>query len=397
MLKTNGYTDIELNVNQTLPVRIIILLSTLFVASSIIPVAILSGFKELSISLSYSIFALSSATFFFTAKKISSAIWRIAVMMFLFYFTASPILPALLFGAVLSIGAVSAMIRSGKGLKLSIAFLVLIVPYGVSFILTSNPFVSVAALIFAVPALFLAIPQKLGSDKTTAIASSAVSIFAMTAGVCLLVIYNACGSITLETINASVENFRAYLIDNCINAFNLLDQIEFTEHIRLEIVALVNYYVNLSVGIVGAIALVVSYAAHNVQCNVFRSASLNRYLTERETKLSVSATAAIIFVAAHVLSFATSPSGNMSLAATVAQNLCLLLIPGLLVAGFSAVKALFKKIGPFLGILLTIFVISMFSSSVSLPTLIALVGAFFVIFRSIDSWANVHYGKGEHK
>jgi hypothetical protein len=157
--------------------------------------------------------------------------------------------------------------------------------------------------------------------------------------------------------------------------------------------------INSAPGLIASACLVAAYLAHNMQYRVLETAGIDRYMTASMTELTASVTGALVFIIAHILTYTTSSSGGISLAAVIGANLCYILMPLLALKGYEAFKLMIEKFFLFgliaaTGIAIAIFVLSSLTSSSAL-IMVALLGALYVVIAEIDKWAKEYYGKGE--
>ena len=210
-------------------------------------------------------------------------------------------------------------------------------------------------------------------------------------------IFSAYGSISYESITAASESFKARFISELTVAMVEVAQVEMTSALQKELVMIVDTYVNVSIGLLGAAAIITSYFANSIQLGIFKKLEMSSHLSPKSTTVTVSLSAAAIFIIAHLLSQATSASGGASLVATVGTNICLILFPALLHTSVGGIRYFLMRFG-FLGIIVLIaLIIAIFSMFSQILTLLSLFGAFVIIIKSVDAWAKEHYGKGENK
>ena len=114
-------------------------------------------------------------------------------------------------------------------------------------------------------------------------------------------------------------------------------------------------------------------------------------INSKTSSVQMSTISAVLFVTAYIFSFTTDSAGNLDLVSAVAENLRIILTPGLLLAGIDAVGALLRKlrIGGLFFIILIIAAFMWLSDYILL--LLAALGAIFIIVRAVDEWAKEHY------
>lgn len=382
---------------EKLPIFPILCIFLTIVSSSLILPAMFVIESKAAFYISLCTCLLCCVILFISAKKPSKAIWLTVLMAFLAYFVGSPILPALIFGCVISIGSGAALICSAKKWQFAIFALIFPSAYVLSLLITGNFIISLLSCVMLLPILTLGLSNRFGASKTTSVVLCSATIVIPTICLMIISVISTYGQLDRETVTLIADGIKANMISFTEQMYAYFGQAEITEAFKRELAAAVDSYINMSAGSLIALALTASYAAHSLQCNIFSSFALDRFLTEKSLVLTVSVEAAIIFIVAHIASFATDSFGNTSLLAVVGGNLSLILFPAFLVTGFEAIKALPKKLGLLGIIILILLLILIFTMFSQFPIILALLGSFFVIFQNVDSWAKEHYGKGENK
>ena len=372
------------------------ILLTILASSLVIP-AIYSGDEVIAFYISLGACLFCGICLFFSSKRISGAIWTIILMVFSAYFVGSPILPALIFGGLISVGLGSALIRSASKGQALIFTLVFPAAYALAFVITRSSVLAVFSLALLFPILSMGLAGRLSASKTTSIVTCAATVVILTVSVTVWAIFSAYGQFNREVIDTVIDVIKADAIALTEQMLVSSGQIELTEAFKRELATAVDLYVNMSAGSLIAVTLVASYISHSIHCNLFKSFAMDKYLTEKSTTLTVSVSAAIVFIVSYILSFTTDSHGNISLTAIVGGNLAVILAPVLFITGLSAIKSLPKKFGLFGFIIMIALFILIFSMFSQLPIILALIGAFSIIFINVDSWAKEHYGKGENK
>lgn len=375
---------------------VIFIFLTVIATSLLLPI-MLCGKSRAAFSVSIVICLLCSVILFISAKKLSKAVLLILLMAFSASFVGSPILPALIFGGIISIGCGAALICSAKKWQFLVFALIFPIAYALSFLLTGSLIISLLSLFLIFPVSALGLSHRFGAKKTTSLVICAAAVIIPVAGLIILALISTYGQLNRGTVDLIAEGITATMISSMEEMTEYLGQVEITETFKKDIAVAVDSYINMSVGTLIALALTASYAAHALQCNLFYSFGLDKFLDKKRTALSVSVEAAIIFIVAHVLSFATDSFGNTSLWAVVGGNLSLILFPVFLLTGLETIKALPKKLGLVGLVIMILIIILIFAMFSQFPIILALVGSFFVIFKNVDLWAKEHYGKGENK
>ena len=383
--------------NETLPMRSVLITAlNLFLCSLLIPLA-LAGSETAAYALSLAACLTSTIVMFTSSKKTSHAVFYTIGMVIFLGMSILPLVPALVLGTVVAIGSGAALISSAKGWQKVIVPVLAILSVIASAIICGDILIATISLAVFIPTLALGISSRnKASFSTSAIAGAAAMIFTVLVAIGAL-IFAMFGSLTVDTLLQAVDTVAADLISSTEISMKELLGLEVNEAMRNMIVYVVDYYINVSIGLLIAACLVVSYFALKIEQNSLEAHGIDRLIDEHTTTLSVGIIPALLFVAALVMSFSLDAFNNASIVAIVADNICIILFPALLVMTSRAIRELPRKLG-FIGLLLSgIIVLLIMVALYAFPMAIALVGAIFVIFEHIDSWAKEHYSKGENQ
>ena len=400
MITTDNATTTRQDMSRSaegLPTKISLLLALTYLASALLLPFMLSG-KELPSMIAACIScALTVAISFASAKKPSRAFFFAILVCFIGYSVGSPMLPALLFGLTTAIASASALLCSANKSSRILLICAAVIAYPIAYFVTFDPTVSLFALALIVPSLLSAVSTHKKAGATTTVALTGIAIVLVAILVLIYRMQVLFGEISIASLSLAMDSFVNFFVYYVKKAMVEVYATEITETVQREIVATAESCVNLAIGFVSAAALTAAYFCHRIRRKIFIAYGIDIYLTPETTRITVSATAALVFIVSYVLSFATSAAGSISIAAVVGNNVCLILMPCLLLKGLEALKALPFKLG-FFGLLIAAGLIAfMISVAASLPMLLALIGAFFVLIVSVDAWAKGFYGKGEGK
>jgi hypothetical protein len=124
---------------------------------------------------------------------------------------------------------------------------------------------------------------------------------------------------------------------------------------------------------------------------------MEKLLNSSITPISMSVISALIFIIAFVASYTTDGAGNRVMISAVADNICLILLPGLMAVGFDMMKSLPNKIGLWIAMLAWIAIIILtIITGTSFMLALAFTGAAYTVVIRIGDWAKDHYSKGEN-
>lgn len=381
---------------KTVPVKVALLLSFAYLASSLSLPFLLAGTGNASYMASWAICILCIPVLYISAKKISHAVWLTVLWFFLSAFIGSPVIPSFFFGTVIATASASVLLCSADSKGVIFLAAASTISYVLSAAVTGDYTVSLFSLSFIIPALILALATKKKTGMTSAIALCGLGLALSAIAVLIYRMQLLYGDIGSAGLGLAADSFVDAFVYYTEYALKELNGTLITPAIHQEVLSIAESYVNLAPSILAAICLVLVYLAHSVQRNLFYAYGIDEFLVPQMTALTVSVPAAVVFLISYLLSFATSSSGTVSIIAAIGNNLCLMLTPCLILKGFAALKALPMKLG-FWGILIAGGLIFFILMSPSFLSLLALVGAFFVLIVSIDRWAKDFYGKGERK
>lgn len=381
---------------KIIPAKIALLFSLAYLASSLCLPFLLADIEKASYIVSWAVCILCVPILYISAKKTSHAVWLTILWFFLSAFVGSPVLPAIIFGTIISISAASSLISASGNKGPVFLAVATLLSFALTAVVTRDYLISLFSIAILIPAIILAFATKRKAWMTTAIAFSGFGLVVALIAVIIYRMYVLYGNIGLEGLLLAADSFVDAFAYYTEYALTEVQGIVITPAMSQEILSMAESYVNLAPGIIVAVCLVFAYFAHKAQKNLFFAYSIDEYIIPEMTLLTVSVPAAVIFTISYLLSFATSANGNVSIIAAIGNNICLMLMPCLILKGFAALKALPLKLG-FWGILISGGLIVFFILSPSFPSLLALLGAFFVLIVSIDRWAKDHYGKGEQQ
>lgn len=382
------------NTSDTLPAIIKLLLClSLICSSALIPIFL--GAYTAAFTLSLIVCVLSAAIVIVSAKKVSHSVIFIIAFVFSVMYFASPVIPAIVIGTVISIGAGSALLCSTKGADALCYIIAFPLAYGISFLATEDLILSSASFILLLPTLSMGLSAKLGGGRTLSLSLCALSEALLIFGGFTLWVFNMYGTVSLDAFDkASTEMVNGFVYYTEL-AFRTMSPDSVTNAMRSEIKEISAMTVNILPGAIGCACVIAAFLSHSVHMGLLSAYGIERYVTRKAITLTVSMEAALIFGLAYLLTFATDSSNKTSFAATVALNICLILAPCLIHVGIGILLSLPKKLGIFGLILWAVILVVLMNIQSSPLTIIALIGAVAVIITGIDKWAKDFYSKGD--
>ena len=307
----------------------------------------------------------------------------------------TPILPALMIGTVISIGAGSALLCGSKGAEIVCYVLSFPAAYAIAYLISGDPIMSLASLALLLPTLCMGLSAKLNGGRTLSLSLCALSEGLLAVGAFSIWVFVSYGALTPDAFDkASTEMMNGFIYYTEL-AYSTLYSEPISNVMRTEINTLAAMTVNILPGVIGCVCVILSFFSHSVHMGLLNAYGIERYLTKKATTLTVSMEAALIFGAAYLLSFTTDSSNNVSFAATAAINICLILAPCLIHVGLGLILSLPKKLGILGLILWVVFFVILFNVEANPLTIFALIGSATVVIVNIDSWAKNFYSKGD--
>lgn len=371
-------------------------LISLTILASSLSLPLLLSLSTHTVALSWLTCILCAVSLALLVKKTRVLILCAVMLLVTITLTGSPVFPALIFGAAISVGAGAALFCSAKGVKMIPSLLLPVLSFVISYLITGNIVAALTSSVIYMPMAALAIASRSNLGKTARIALSGgvlTAIFILSAGD---LIYSLYGELTAAAVTQALDDLVVAAVHLTEYSLNMMGNIEVTTSLLRELEAAMGVLINLSFGLVCASSLIFAYFAQAIELCAFEAFGQEHFLTGKARNMTASTVSAGVFVLAYILSFTTNASNDASLVAIVATNICIILTPLFAYMGLHTTLSLPRKQG-FAGILLSgIIVIAAFVIPSEFITILALVGAFAVMIVHIDAWAKEHYGKGEN-
>ena len=394
--ESSYFSEIDNN-NGFFPIRTVIILALSTLLSSLTGTFMMAGLFDATIVTSWISCVLCAMVMFITSKKIFHAVLKTMALGLTISLFGYPIIPALVFGGIISVGAFSTLVCSAKRIGILLPILLPVVAYAIALAVTSDPVISLIAPVIYMPSALMGIATRRKAGMTTATLICASAIFAITVGVAALGLYYYYGSVSQSAAESFTHDATNFVINYYQESFNAIDGLEFSNEMRQLVILAVNVYVNSAVGLAMAVCASVAFIALRTQHKLLEAYGLDEHLSPEATTLTVSVAAAFIFAIAFIMSFSLDSFNQSSIIAVVATNICIALTPAFFMMSLKAAKALPQRlgvIGLLLSIALTFIVMFFFTAS---PFILPLVGAIYVILGAVDTWAKEFYGKGDKK
>ena len=345
--------------------------------------------------LSWIVCATSATTLVFAVRKPMFAALTLITMFSLFSLTGTSVLSALIFGSFITVSTAAVLFCTSSRAKLAVSILMIPITCGIAYALTANPISAALASALYLPALALGITKRCKANKTVCLATATASIVIPALGIAALFVLLLYGSLDTESITAAADALCETYTALMVKAYETVGQ-EVSASALRAFRDEADLLINSSLGFLTALSMTISLIAYNTQKRILITLGFDR---ARKEKLFVSLECALIYVIGFILSYTTGASGGISLVAVVSTNLCMMLMILFVILGFDAMQHLVEKlhlIGVLVaaGLLLSTFFLSSLASA-SVLSLLALIGAFYVVIINIGQRATDYFGKGE--
>ena len=309
------------------------------------------------------------------------------VVVFLVVFLFGAVLPVSLFTAFTSAVCIYALLLTKY--RSPILWGLPILPLAVSLVFLggiAGAFVSVATLPCTL-LLTYSVSKKL--DRISTICRMSLGICAVIGIGFLITLYSLYGSISMETTRDFMDAMRTAITNSLISATDKMAELMNTTDIPLgDLNAYVAVAVSSTFNLLPAIIIVTA----NVLCYFIHSMFLGLYaVTDEERKqviptltFDMSLISAIVYLTALILSFALV-SDKVALWGAVAENMMLILAPGLILTALGALKMLTTRKGPscFGSIIYMLVIFSLLSLSAPTIIIVSAAGAVVIIISHV--------------
>ena len=229
--------------------------------------------------------------------------------------------------------------------------------YAAALAVSRDPFMAAAALIPFPPMVVLALGTRNSAEKENGltrvgvICATSLTLGLSILAVAALLLYRALGSLSADVLLAWIEALRAAFIENILSA-------EIPEGLDPELVAqleqlltysgaenMVNSAFNLLPAIFVVAVNVIAAVAQSIQFSTLRTFGFGDSLTDRVRIYRMSLISCLVFLAAYLIAFFENGDSS-TLTGTVAQNVYIILLPGLALAGMIRITAALTRKGP---------------------------------------------------
>lgn len=299
------------------------------------------------------------ALYLWRVTRTSKGILPILVIagIFVFYFTGSIELTAVLIGLLFAIGEGSFLLAVLPRKQLVWFPMILLAAYGVTLAVTRDPVGAAAALIPFPPMLVLAqstrraAASEEGPTRVGVICATALALGATLAALTALGLYMQLGSLSPDALMGFTEELRAALIESITSAEipeglspEMVEQLEeMTSYANAQ--NTVNSVFNLFPALFVVVVNILSAVAQMMQHASLRTFGYGDSVSERVRVFGMSLISCIVFPVAYMVVFLEGSDAS-SLVGTVAQNVYVILLPGLALAGVIRIMSGLARKGP---------------------------------------------------
>ncbi len=382
-------------INDIFPIdKIIIFVFLIIVSCAYLPAAILSiGTKQIPLYIQIPAYLLIGALIsflFLIVKKMWYSILFTLLVFFLYSYTQSPLLPAMLAAILLlfSLGGFVSSICKGKVYLL--LSLIPLLSYVGAYALTGSLIYSLIALIPIPSAMLMGVLHKKRVGRTAMIATASAVLLTLCAAFALLLLFKN-GTVSVEyvraLINVARENVIYFMKNFTVDVGGTPTNIFVAEYVDM----FVTHIFNLLFSVAVCASFVIIFFSHSIQMILYERTDYDLLVTEKTSKITMSIYAAGIFIICYILSLSTDVAGNPDILSAISQNLCIILTPGLFIVGLEAVGALMKKLRGLGFFLILLLMIGILALSEYILDIMAGLGAVYIIIKAIDKWAEKHY------
>ena len=263
-----------------------------------------------------------------------------------------------------------------------------VIPFIIS-VVTVGSAASAAVSLAAFPAalgLAWSVKDKVGRVSAVCRISAGICVIAVAAFLCA--VHSAYGEISFSTCKQLIESFRSTVSSILITAANEMQSSLGYDSQLINLEQTVSYAVSVAFNVLPALVIILSNVVAYVIHSLFLSAHFNTAEERKDARpmiaFEMSTVSAVVFLVSLVLSAVLS-AGKWALYGAVAENLMIILIPGLVLTALAGLRVLTMRKGPScLGTLIylgAIFMIASLSPLVLIAASIA--GAVLVILTQV--------------
>lgn len=372
------------------PLDVFLLCSAYAIAASFITVALTVSVNELILSMvALAICAFSIFVFARIAKTFK------AIIMYAIILGAS----AFIGGSLLLIGLFAALALCACSLayliensKSPIIWGIPLIPLIVALFVSPSAHSILISLSPLPAAILLAYSVSKRLDRVSAVCRISFGLCVVFVASALVTLYSTMGEISLTAAKTFIDALKEGIVVACMSAMEEIKEIMGIEmsstDMRTVIDAAVGTMFNLLPGLLITLCNVVAYIIHSIYLTVcYPDPKKSREELAPMLEFDISLTSAIVYIVAVIATFVLVTGGS-ALYGAVAENIVIVLAPGLILVALGGIRELIAKKGPScLGTLIYFGVIFLLATlSIYAIIGVALAGAVLIILAYVSDY-----------
>lgn len=280
-----------------------------------------------------------------TNRKVSRGVTPIMIAgaLFFYYFLGSLLPAAVLFALILVIGEGAVLLSTATGGQRILFPITPLVAYGATLFLFGRFDIALLALIPFPAALVLAAGTRSsagsesGMTRVGVICLTSLTLGATIVGLAIWFIYQVLGTleptVLFEQINVLREKLVAALVAIELNIGGNVTQPLIGK--EAEVANIVNGFINTFPGTLVALINFVVAMSQMVTLSGLRAYGFDKSISERVRDFRISVVSAVVFLLSWIIALvAVGENTSSTMVGTVAENMTIILMPGLALAGF---------------------------------------------------------------
>ena len=372
------------------PLDVFLLCSAYAIAASFITVALTINVNELVLSaIALSICAFSIFVFARIAKTFKAIIMYAIILGASAFVGGSLLLIGLFAALALCCCALAYLINNSKS---PFIWGIPLIPLIVALFISPNANGILVSLSPLPAAILLAYSTNKRLDRVSAVCRISFGLCIVFVASALIALYSTMGEISLTAAKSFIEALKEEMVVACMTAMQEIEEmmgLDMSDTDMLMVVdAAVGTVFNLLPGLLITISNIIAYIIHSLYLTVcYPDPKKNRDELAPMLEFDISLTSAIVYIVAVVATFVLVTGGS-ALYGAVAENIVIVLAPGLILVALGGIRSLIAKKGPScLGTLIymgIIFLLATFSIYAIIG--VALAGAVFIILAYVSDY-----------
>lgn len=372
------------------PLDVFLLCSAYAVAASFITVALTINISELVLStIALAICAFSIFVFARIAKTFKAIIMYAIILGVSAFIGGSLLLIGLFAALALCSCSLAYLINNSKS---PFIWGIPLIPLIVALFISPNANGILISLAPLPAAILLAYSVNKRLDRVAAVCRISFGLCAVFVASALITLYSTMGEISLASAKSFIEILKEEIVILCMTAMQEIEEmmaLDMSEtDMRTVIDAIVGTVFNLLPGLLITVCNIIAYIIHSIYLTVcYPDPQKDREELSPMLEFDISLTSAIVYIVA-VVATLVLVTGGSALYGAVAENIVIVLAPGLILVALGGIRAFMAKKGPScLGTLVymgVIFLLATFSIYAIIG--VALAGAVFIILAYVSDY-----------